>query len=110
MARVTGLEPATSGVTGQHSNQLSYTRALLSNQFIIGTSGRVRGSFVYVKRAYAFFQKNHQITSLFLRLEKFFLKECHSVADHCIGRLAQLVERFVYTEDVGSSSLSSPTI
>ena len=26
------------------------------------------------------------------------------------GRLAQLVERFVYTEDVGSSSLSPPTI
>jgi hypothetical protein len=26
MARVTGLEPATSGVTGRHSNQLSYTR------------------------------------------------------------------------------------
>lgn len=26
------------------------------------------------------------------------------------GRLAQLVERLVYTEDVGSSSLSSPTI
>src|SRR5260370_31472680 len=25
MARVTGLEPATSGVTGRHSNQLSYT-------------------------------------------------------------------------------------
>jgi hypothetical protein len=24
---VTGLEPATSGVTGRHSNQLSYTRA-----------------------------------------------------------------------------------
>ena len=29
MARVTGLEPATSGVTGRHSNQLSYTRAFL---------------------------------------------------------------------------------
>jgi hypothetical protein len=29
---------------------------------------------------------------------------------HTNGRLAQLVERFVYTEDVGSSSLSSPTI
>ncbi|EGE55698.1 hypothetical protein RHECNPAF_8900114 [Rhizobium etli CNPAF512] len=26
MARVTGLEPATSGVTGRHSNRLSYTR------------------------------------------------------------------------------------
>ena len=29
--------------------------------------------------------------------------------DKSVGRLAQLVERFVYTEDVGSSSLSSPT-
>ena len=27
-----------------------------------------------------------------------------------VGRLAQLVERFVYTEDVRSSSLLSPTI
>lgn len=27
MAGVTGLEPATSGVTGRHSNQLSYTPA-----------------------------------------------------------------------------------
>ena len=37
MAGVTGLEPATSGVTGQRSNQLSYTPAVgvalvLSNQ------------------------------------------------------------------------------
>jgi hypothetical protein len=29
MARVTGLEPATSGVTGRRSNRLSYTRAML---------------------------------------------------------------------------------
>lgn len=29
MARVTGLEPATSGVTGRHSNRLSYTRIIL---------------------------------------------------------------------------------
>ena len=29
MAGVTGLEPATSGVTGQRSNQLSYTPATL---------------------------------------------------------------------------------
>lgn len=28
MARVTGLEPAASCVTGRRSNQLSYTRAL----------------------------------------------------------------------------------
>ncbi len=76
MARVTGLEPATSGVTGQHSNQLSYTRAFLSNQFIIGSRGRVRGSYVYVKQTYTFFLKNHQIQSLFLRLQKKFLKEC----------------------------------
>ena len=27
VARVTGLEPATPGVTGRYSNQLSYTRA-----------------------------------------------------------------------------------
>ncbi len=27
VAGVTGLEPATSGVTGRHSNQLSYTPA-----------------------------------------------------------------------------------
>ena len=31
MARSTGLEPATSGVTGRHSNQLSYDRAILCN-------------------------------------------------------------------------------
>jgi hypothetical protein len=32
MARVTGLEPATSGVTGRHSNRLSYTRASLKGK------------------------------------------------------------------------------
>ena len=39
MARVTGLEPATSGVTGRHSNQLSYTRAFdehVSAVFVVG--------------------------------------------------------------------------
>ncbi len=29
MARLTGLEPATPGVTGRYSNQLSYNRAVL---------------------------------------------------------------------------------
>ena len=28
MARLTGLEPATPGVTGRYSNQLSYNRTL----------------------------------------------------------------------------------
>ena len=55
MARVTGLEPATSGVTGRHSNRLSYTRALkavgLADRFV----GRcLRGSVLSVKRPGAY--------------------------------------------------------
>ncbi len=34
MARLTGLEPATPGVTGRYSNQLSYNRAFLSVHLI----------------------------------------------------------------------------
>ena len=41
MARVTGLEPATSGVTGRHSNQLSYTRAL--DEFAVARSSLAGG-------------------------------------------------------------------
>ncbi len=42
----------------------------------------------------------------------FFLLRCPAALSKSplIGSLAQLVERFVYTEDVGSSSLSRPTI
>ena len=52
MARVTGLEPATSGVTGRHSNRLSYTRAWPPQQLV---SGRVRRSPKGVKPIAAMF-------------------------------------------------------
>ena len=36
LARLTGLEPATSGVTGRHSNQLSYNRAYEQKFIVVG--------------------------------------------------------------------------
>ncbi len=58
MARVTGLEPATSGVTGRHSNRLSYTRALTSTCQPCSSLGRwIRGSDAGVKRAEAPYQQ-----------------------------------------------------
>ena len=50
MARLTGLEPATPGVTGRYSNQLSYNRASsapLANQ---RRSALLRGGLISVKR------------------------------------------------------------
>ena len=38
MAEWTGLEPATSGVTGQHSNQLNY-RSTLETWCVVGAEG-----------------------------------------------------------------------
>jgi hypothetical protein len=40
MAEWTGLEPATSGVTGQHSNQLNYHSAFFNYVFwLVGAEG-----------------------------------------------------------------------
>ena len=48
MARLTGLEPATSGVTGRHSNQLSYNRPLPTR--LTGCDALLSGSGGGVKR------------------------------------------------------------
>ena len=42
MARLTGLEPATSGVTGRHSNQLSYNRSLTVEGVLSGGAETVK--------------------------------------------------------------------
>ena len=44
------------------------------------------------------------------KLKKPLAPQARPIYIAAIGSLAQLVERFVYTEDVGSSSLSRPTI
>ncbi len=47
MARLTGLEPATPGVTGRYSNQLSYNRASISwplSWTKVGSDGAVDGA------------------------------------------------------------------
>jgi hypothetical protein len=49
MARVTGLEPATSGVTGRHSNQLSYTRASRNWSESVYAHGPGRSSSLHVE-------------------------------------------------------------
>gem|GEM_PF-6550038 len=50
VARVTGLEPATSGVTGRHSNQLSYTRVPIRSAVRRGEGRRLGGAAPHVKR------------------------------------------------------------
>ena len=54
VARVTGLEPAASAVTGRRSNQLSYTRASevgLINSFALGLSSSQVDKMLFVTPA-----------------------------------------------------------
>jgi hypothetical protein len=48
MARVTGLEPATSGVTGRRSNQLSYTPVREESRIGHSLSQVKRGGFDFL--------------------------------------------------------------
>ena len=49
MARVTGLEPAASGVTGRRSNQLSYTRET-PNGWVVWLPGHTMKNSSFVSR------------------------------------------------------------
>lgn len=124
MARVTGLEPATSGVTGRHSNQLSYTRAFdehVSAVFVVGAvdKGFARGCQACEDTINAnmrrFFDRHRFVRKTDVKsVDEACIWPC-GARSNCLkvrasGRLAQLVERFVYTEDVGGSSPSSPTM
>ena len=52
MARLTGLEPATPGVTGRYSNQLSYNRTLTTpTRSPAGVRGGLRRPIAPVKGA-----------------------------------------------------------
>ena len=50
VARLTGLEPATPGVTGRYSNRLSYNRASFADRCLRGVGGEIRCPAGRVKR------------------------------------------------------------
>ena len=83
MARVTGLEPATSGVTGRHSNQLSYTRAFHFQPF----GWVVTGVSVRCERSFKGFSHECQASGLKKKEEiRFYFKSPH-FAGFLIGEL-----------------------
>jgi hypothetical protein len=63
VARLTGLEPATPGVTGRYSNQLSYNRSLLLLSFPAERWGVLWLRFGIVKRRLQLFSSGMKIFS-----------------------------------------------
>jgi hypothetical protein len=55
LARWTGLEPATPGVTGRYSNQLSYHRAVPCAAIACGVGGYYAGRFAPSSGVFGFF-------------------------------------------------------
>ncbi|ESW81372.1 hypothetical protein X727_12285 [Mesorhizobium sp. L103C119B0] len=80
MARVTGLEPATSGVTGRHSNQLSYTRALDEHVSAVFVVGAVDKGFATGCQA--------QLDSINANRRRFFDGRHFARENHCAAKLA----------------------
>ncbi len=97
MARVTGLEPATSGVTGRHSNQLSYTRAFHFQPF----GWVVTDVSVRCERSFKVFSYQCQASDLKKKEELCFYSKSHAFTDFRIwttfstdGHVAQKAFKF----------------
>ena len=134
MARTTGLEPATSGVTGRHSNRLSYVRPASRSAAMAAVYGEAptlssrrlkkvgrasagaetgrpgrrpvgRGGDRRIRRA-----AHAKPCTRGTQARNPCARGPGPLTMPASGRLAQLVEHLVYTERVGGSSPSPPTM